>query len=232
MADNYNVEKVPFEDGDLLELSYDYGFPNGGKALNFNRTIYLKVKAPTTSTLEDEKKRPTIDQFITQFNQSFLTEGFTRIQSTNVRWNSLKITVLQSKNGRKIAYLKPLKAVYGVAPGYSNSTHGFLFSLTPLLEGPASRFYVRGVVQDIAFFDQPDNKSGLLEHVTKIEELFIKPFVLTGSNMSFIPQINVPKQSANFLGDLNYNGPKRQVSAITAAYGKKLYKFKDKTVNK
>ena len=237
MADNYAQEKVSFNDGDIIKITLIYGYT--GIEKTYNKILYVKVVFPRPAdsqrpsvVKESERSngKPTVEAFITAFTSQFLTEGFCKIQGVNTRWHSIKLTVI--KGVEKSTYLKSLKQIFGSASGEVYISQGFLFDLHPKLKGPVSRFYLRGVVEEIKLFDKI-GYNNLLIAVTKIEQLFISPLRIPETNMLLIPHINVEGKPSNKKeADRTSDVFSKESSPITAAYGKKLIRFKEKSFKK
>lgn len=93
-----------------------------------------------------------------------------KIQSTVIRWNSIKIESKSTSTSSSFVY--PLNGVYGEIDTICDTLKGFQIDLVPSKGSATKRFYVRGVPDVLNFFDHKSNPELFLS-VQSIERMFI-----------------------------------------------------------
>lgn len=124
-----------------------------------------------------------INVFFKIFIDSFLINGFCKIQSENVRWDRIKVE--PALKSEKITLMKRITSVYGVLSEICDPRKGFQFDIYPAKGGSIKRLYIRGIPDSFVFFDSADNVT-LKETVQSIEKLFLTEIGTKDCSFQFV----------------------------------------------
>lgn len=103
MSDTYVKEAFPFKANDIMKITLFYSYkPVSSNDVRFSRVLYFKIL--TSSDIS-------IESFFQIFIKTFLTNGFCKIQSENIRWDKLKVE--SALKTEKTVLIKHVKNIYG-----------------------------------------------------------------------------------------------------------------------
>lgn len=103
MSDVYSNKSFPFKVKDVIKVSLFYSLKRiNSNEIKFSKVFYFKIV-----TLNS----PPISLFFKIFRESFLIEGFCKIQNETIRWDKVKVE--SALKAEKIVLIRHLKSVYG-----------------------------------------------------------------------------------------------------------------------
>lgn len=182
MSDTYNQQSIPYRTNDILKITIKYQVKEkqSSKNLVFTKVMFWKVLGCEASQVVENI---TIQSFLDSFLEKIFNKSFLLLLCKTTRLNSIKIEKEQSSSSHII--MKPLTGYYGLSDGFSNPELAFEFELYVENKKTVNRFFLRGVSNNLDFYDKPNNED-LQKNVTNCEEIFLTKFSCSGLVIQYV----------------------------------------------